>query len=162
MWSVFSWEASRDCAFGHAHSPSERESRSVHRGHAHCSPPGFLSWDSPGENTGLGCHSLLQRVFPTQRPTRREYWTGSPFPSPGVFPTQRLNPGLLHFRQILYQLSHIQNKTKVRQVISMLRSYKRLIFNQPFLFIVDSILQPSSKIIVNGLLNSAIISRKHY
>ena len=89
MWSVFSWEASRDCAFGHAHSPSERESRSVHRGHAHCSPPGFLSWDSPGENTGLGCHSLLQRVFPTQRPRWREYWTGSPFPSPGVFPTQR-------------------------------------------------------------------------
>ena len=24
----------------------------------------------------------------------------------GIFPTQGLNPGLLHFRQILYQLSH--------------------------------------------------------
>ena len=28
------------------------------------------------------------------------------FPSPGVFPTQGLNPGPLNCRQILYQLSH--------------------------------------------------------
>ena len=37
-------------------------------------------WDSPGKNTEVGCHSLLQKIFPTQ---------GS-------------NPGLLHRRQILY------------------------------------------------------------
>ena len=24
-----------------------------------------LSWDSPGKNTGVGCHSLFQRIFPT-------------------------------------------------------------------------------------------------
>ena len=42
------------------------------------------TWDSPGKNTGLGCHSLLQ----------------------GIFLTQRSNPGLLHCRQILYYLSH--------------------------------------------------------
>ena len=23
-------------------------------------------WDSPGKNTGVGCHPLLQRIFPTQ------------------------------------------------------------------------------------------------
>ena len=23
-------------------------------------------WDSPGKNTGLGCHALLQRIFLTQ------------------------------------------------------------------------------------------------
>ena len=23
-------------------------------------------WDSPGKNTGVGCHALLQRIFPTQ------------------------------------------------------------------------------------------------
>ena len=40
--------------------------------------------DSPGKNTGVGCHALLQ----------------------GIFPAQRLNPGLLHCRQILYQLSY--------------------------------------------------------
>ena len=42
------------------------------------------SWDSPGKNTGVGSHSLLQ----------------------GIFPTQGWNPGLLHCRQILYCLSH--------------------------------------------------------
>ena len=26
----------------------------------------LCSWDSPGKNTGGGCHSLLQRIFPTQ------------------------------------------------------------------------------------------------
>ena len=40
--------------------------------------------DSPGQNSGVGNHSLLQ----------------------GIFPTQGSNPGLLHFRWILYQLSH--------------------------------------------------------
>ena len=44
----------------------------------------LLSWDSPGKNTGVGCHFLLQ----------------------GIFPTQGLNPGLLHCRQTLYHLSH--------------------------------------------------------
>ena len=24
-------------------------------------------WDSPGKNTGMGCHVLLQGIFPTQR-----------------------------------------------------------------------------------------------
>ena len=41
-------------------------------------------WNSPGKNTGVGSHSLLQRIFLTQ---------GS-------------NLGLLHCRQILYSLSH--------------------------------------------------------
>ena len=32
-----------------------------------CSPPCPLcSWNSPGRNTGVGCHALLQRVFLTQ------------------------------------------------------------------------------------------------
>ena len=40
-------------------------------------------WDFPGKNTGIGCHYLLQ----------------------GIFPTQGSNPGFLHCRQILYCLS---------------------------------------------------------
>ena len=40
--------------------------------------------DSPGKNTGVGCHSLLHRIFPTQG----------------------LNPGFPHCRQILYQLQY--------------------------------------------------------
>ena len=38
--------------------------------------------------------------------SRPEYWSGEPFPSPEDLPTQGLNPGLPHCRQILYQLSH--------------------------------------------------------
>ena len=41
-------------------------------------------WDFPGTSTGVGCHCLLQEIFPTQ---------GS-------------NPGLPHCRQMLYRLSH--------------------------------------------------------
>ena len=50
-----------------------------------CSQPASsVHGDSPGNNTGVGCHALLQVIFPTQ---------GS-------------NPGLLHHRRILYQLSY--------------------------------------------------------
>ena len=48
-------------------------------------PCGLYSlWNSLSQNTGVGCHTLLQ----------------------GIFPTQGLNPGLPHCRQILYHLSH--------------------------------------------------------
>ena len=51
-------------------------------------PHGLYSlWNSPGQNTGVGSFSLLQ----------------------GIFTTQGSNPGLPHFRQILYQLSHKVN-----------------------------------------------------
>ena len=41
-------------------------------------------WNSLGNNTGVGSHSLLY----------------------GIFPTQGLNPGTSHCRQILHHLSH--------------------------------------------------------
>ena len=48
-------------------------------------PHGLYSpWNSPGQNNGLSSRSLLQ----------------------GIFPSQGLNPGLLHCRQILCHLSH--------------------------------------------------------
>ena len=48
-------------------------------------PHGLYSpWNSPDQNTGVGSLSLLQ----------------------GIFPTQGWNPGLLHCRWILYQLSY--------------------------------------------------------
>ena len=56
-----------------------------------CSWPGSWPHNSPGKNTGAGSHSLLQRIFPTQG----------------------LNLGLLHRRQILYHLSH--NLSPVRK-----------------------------------------------
>ena len=38
--------------------------------------------------------------------SRQEYWSGLPCPPPGIFLTQRSNPGVLHCRWILYCLSH--------------------------------------------------------
>ena len=45
--------------------------------------------DSPGKNIRVGCHALLQ----------------------GIFPTQGSNTGLLHCRQVLYRLSHQESPT---------------------------------------------------
>ena len=50
-----------------------------------CSTPGpSVHGDSPGKNTGVGCHALLQ----------------------GIIPAQGLNPGLLYCKWILCHLSH--------------------------------------------------------
>ena len=52
--------------------------------HMVCILPGSsVRGDPPGKSTGVGCHSLLQ----------------------GIFPTQGSNPALPHCRQILYRLS---------------------------------------------------------
>ena len=47
-------------------------------------PDCSVQGDSPGKNTRVCCHALFQ----------------------GIFPTQGVNPGLPHCRQILYHLSH--------------------------------------------------------
>ena len=54
--------------------------------------PMVRPWNSPGKNTGAGCHSLLQ----------------------GIFPTQGLNLGLLHCKQILYHLSHQAESAQIQ------------------------------------------------
>ena len=48
-------------------------------------------WSYPGKKTGVGYHSLLQ----------------------GIFPTQGSNLGLLHCRKILYHLNHLESPIKV-------------------------------------------------
>ena len=55
------------------------------------------------------CSAVSNSLRPVDQSTefsRPEYWSGQPFPSPGIFPTQGSNPGLPHCRGILYQLSH--------------------------------------------------------
>ena len=37
---------------------------------------------------------------------RQEYWSGLPFPSPGIFPTKGWNPRLLHWKAASLPLSH--------------------------------------------------------
>ena len=50
----------------------------------------LCSWDSPGNNTGVGCPALLQ----------------------GIFPNQESNQGLLHCRQILYHLRQLAQSSR--------------------------------------------------
>ena len=46
-----------------------------------CSPPGFsVHRDSPGKNTGVGCHVLLQGIFPTQGLNLCLHWQASSLP----------------------------------------------------------------------------------
>ena len=48
--------------------------------------------------------------------SRQEYWSGKLFPSPGIFPTQRSNPGLPHCGWILYFLNNQGNPRKLEWV----------------------------------------------
>ena len=46
------------------------------------------------------------RLYKSMEFSRPECWSGQPFPSPGDLPSPaRMNPGLPHCRQILYQLN---------------------------------------------------------
>ena len=47
-------------------------------------------WDSPGKNTGVGCHFLLQRIFPTQ-----QLKPESPALAGGFFITEFLGKSIL-------------------------------------------------------------------
>ena len=65
-------------------------------------PTRFLCpWDFPGKNTGVGCHFLLQEIFPTQG----------------------LNLGLPHSRQMLYRLSHLAGSILSGNVCSYCRCF---------------------------------------
>ena len=73
-----------------------------------CSPPGLrllCPWNSPGKNTGVGSHSILQ----------------------GIFPTQGSNLGLPHCRQILYHLSHQGNP----KPCGMAKRKKKIVAGEP-------------------------------
>jgi len=43
-------------------------------------------WDSPGKNTGVGCHVLLQRIFPTQGSSPHWQVGSLPLMPPGTPP----------------------------------------------------------------------------
>ena len=74
-----------------------------------CSLPGsFVHEDSPGKNTGVGCHALLQ----------------------GIFPMQGLNPGLPDCRWILQHLNHQGSPRILEWVAYPLSSISSLPRNQ--------------------------------
>ena len=72
--------------------------------------PGSSPWDSPGKNTGVGGHSLLQ----------------------GIFQTLESNLGLLHCRQNLYYLIH-QGRSCLIHIPQRIDSYPaRTKYDQKF------------------------------
>ena len=101
--------------------------RSVVSSSLDCSPPGSsVHGDSPGKNIGLACHTLLQvwgvppgiLLEPRSPTLQADSLLSEPSGKPknpgvgslsllqGIFPAQGLNWGLLHCRQIFYQLSY--------------------------------------------------------
>ena len=73
-----------------------------------CGPPrSSVHGDSPGKNTGVGCHAFLQ----------------------GISQAQGSNPGLLHCRQILYCLSHQGSPISIISYIKIRLFLNTYIFN---------------------------------
>ena len=84
----------------------------------------YSSWNSPGQNTGVGSLSLLQGNLPNPgieprsltlqvhslpaepQGKPKDTGVGSLSLLQGIFLTQDLNQGLLHCRRILYQLKY--------------------------------------------------------
>ena len=84
----------------------------------------YIRWNSPGQNTGVGSLSFLQGIFPNPgiKPRSPKLQVDSlPAEPQGkpknsgvvslsllqqIFLTQESNWGLLHCRQILYQLTY--------------------------------------------------------
>ena len=90
-----------------------------------CTLSGHLCpWDSPGKDSQVGCHALLQGnlpnpgmeyrspslqvdSLPSEPPGKPKHTrVGSLSCLQGIFLTQESNQALLHCRQILYQLSY--------------------------------------------------------
>ena len=59
-------------------------------------------WNSLSKNSGVGCHALLQ----------------------GIFPTQGLSLHLLHCKQILYHLSHQGSLIPIRMTVTKITENK--------------------------------------
>ena len=90
----------------------------------HCSLPGASVLGAPhGQNTGVGCHSLLQ----------------------GIFLTEGLNPGLLYCRWMLYQLSYEGSHiciSSLSLITIVLGAIPIPVFNQFSCSVVSNSLQP--------------------
>ena len=73
-----------------------------------------VKWKSPS------CVQLIQSM----EFSRPEYWGGSLSLFQAIFPTQGLNPGLPHCRQILYQLSQLSYQGSPGKVIGIEAQFK--------------------------------------
>ena len=88
-----------ECYFGIMHTTSKPILKSKSKSVSHSVVSDSL-WPV-GSQRPVGLQAPLSIGF-----TRKEFWSVLPFSSSGDLPTQGLNPGLLHCRQILYCLSY--------------------------------------------------------
>ena len=95
-------------------------------------------WNFPGKHTAVGCHFLLQ----------------------GIFPTQGSNPGLLHCRQILYHLSHQESylslTINLRNTFLQFFLSLRVVFN----FIFNLLLRQTISVLANYHLENLSTERR--
>ena len=95
-------------------------------------------WDSPGKNTGVGCHFLLQcmkvksesevaqscltlcnpmtaayQAPPSMGFSRQEYWSGVPLPSPSDYPTKLQSYGHQDSIWYWYKNKNINKQNKI-------------------------------------------------
>ena len=99
--------------------------------HGLCPPGSSVHGDSPGKNTGVGYHDLLQ----------------------GIFPNHRSNPGLLHCRWILYCLSHKESPfTTIKAFISPIHhsSYLTILENGNRTFLLWATIQQLISYLIGG------------
>ena len=61
----------------------------------------------------VACQTPLSVGF-----SRQEYWSGLPFPTPGIFPTQGSNPCLLHWQVGSLPLSHQGSLTAMQMCVN--------------------------------------------
>ena len=110
-------------------------------------PHGLYSpWNSPGQNTRVGSLSLLQ----------------------GIFPTNGSNPGLQHYRWILYQLSHKGNLSLPQQIFLTQELNRGLLHYRQILYYMSYQVCPWSKLerwkssISGWLMNWPQILKNHH
>ena len=85
-----------------------------------CSPPGFsVHGHFPGKNTGVGCHALLQ----------------------GIFPTQGSKSGLPHCKWILHLLSHLSLAFLASESKGFLKNLFMYLFAISILFLGETLFQ---------------------
>ena len=90
---------------------------------------------------------------PSMEFPRQEYWSWLHFLLQGIFLTQGLNPGLLRYRQMLYQLSHQVSGHVWRE-----DSYVLSLMSPLSLFKRNSTLLPGTEVIVWGRLRSPLVN----
>ena len=95
--------------------------------------------------------------------SRQECWVDCHFLLQGIFPTQELNPGLLHCRQTLYRLSHQGSRClwPLYQIVTVNLPWHSLSFSsvnsiwllahQEYLFFFSDIVFFNSRISINSL-----------